>query len=329
MRRFWTRKIGIYVLTFFVALTLNWSILRFMPGDPVATMLARIGIRAEAAEVMRGYYLRAFGLDVPLWQQYLNFWRAVLRGDLGVSVYLFPKPVAEVLVEAVPYSIALLVPAILLSWWAGNRFGAFAARRRVLDNTLLPMGYFLTATPYMWLGLLLAWGLGVAVRLFPIAGAYGFDTMPSLSLQFVLSLLRHWFLPFASLFIVMFGGWAIGMRNMIIYELEADYSQYLESLGVPRKLIRRYAFRNAMLPQITGLALQLGAITAGAIATEAVFSYPGIGLLLYQAIQNQDYFLVQGCFLFIVIGVLLANMLVDVAYMIVDPRTRRGMVAEV
>lgn len=329
MRRFWTRKIGIYLLTFFVALTLNWSILRFMPGDPVATMLARIGIRAEAAEVMRGYYLRAFGLDVPLWQQYLNFWRAVLRGDLGVSVYLFPKPVAEVLVEAVPYSIALLVPAILLSWWAGNRFGAFAARRRVLDNTLLPMGYFLTATPYMWLGLLLAWGLGVAVRLFPIAGAYGFDTMPSLSLQFVLSLLRHWFLPFASLFIVMFGGWAIGMRNMIIYELEADYSQYLESLGVPRKLIRRYAFRNAMLPQITGLALQLGAITAGAIATEAVFSYPGIGLLLYQAIQNQDYFLVQGCFLFIVIGVLLANMLVDVAYMIVDPRTRRGMVAEV
>ncbi|MFN3346739.1 MAG: ABC transporter permease, partial [Candidatus Bipolaricaulaceae bacterium] len=151
---------------------------------------------------------------------------------------------------------------------------------------------------------------------------------PHLSWGFVASLLHHWFLPFASLFLVMFGGWAIGMRNMIIYELEADYVQYLESLGTPKRLIRGYAFHNALLPQITGLALQMGAIAAGAVVTETVFSYPGIGLLLVQAIQNQDYFLIQGCFLFIIIGVLLANLLVDLAYLLVDPRTRRGTLGE-
>jgi peptide/nickel transport system permease protein len=152
--------------------------------------------------------------------------------------------------------------------------------------------------------------------------------MPSFSWSFVWSLLQHWILPFASLFIVQFGGWAIGMRNMIIYELEADYSHYLEALGAPRKLVRSYAFHNALLPQITGLALQLGAIVGGALATEIVFSYPGIGFLILQAIQNHDYFLLQGSCLFIIIGVLLANFLIDLAYVLVDPRTRVGMQGE-
>lgn len=328
MRRYLGRKLAIYLLTFFFAVTIDWGIPRFMPGDPVQTMLSRAALRAEAVETMRGYYLKAFGLDVPVWQQYLNFWKAVFHGDLGISVYLFPKPVSEVIMEAVPYSIALLIPAIILSWIAGNKFGAYAARTKLLDNTLLPIGYFLTATPYMWLGILFAWGFGVALDWFPIAGAYSFAMAPHLSWAFVKDLLWHWFLPFASLFLVMFGGWAIGMRNMIIYELEADYSQYLEALGAPRKLIRKCAFRNAMLPQITGLALQLGVIVAGSVVTEMVFSYPGIGSLILQAVQNQDYFLIQGCFLFIIMGVLLANLAVDIVYIIVDPRTRRGMVGE-
>lgn len=329
MTRYLVRKLTIYLLTFFLAVTIDWIIPRFMPGNPVQTMLSRAALRAEAVEVMRGYYLKAFGLDVPVWQQYLNFWKAVFHGDFGVSVYLFPKPVIKVIAEAIPYTLAILVPAIILSWIAGNKFGAFAARRKWLDSTLLPMGYFLTATPYMWLGILLAWGFGVALGWFPIAGGYSFAMTPNLSWKFVLDLLWHWFLPFASLFLVMFGGWAIGMRNMIIYELEADYSQYLESLGAPRKLIRSYAFRNAILPQITGLALQIGTIAAGAVVTETVFSYPGIGKLIVEAIQNQDYFLIQGCFLFIIIGVLLANLIVDIVYLIVDPRTRRGMIGEI
>jgi peptide/nickel transport system permease protein len=328
VRRYFGRKLLIYLVTFFLAVTIDWVIPRFMPGNPVQNMLARAAVRPEAAEVMYGYYTRAFGLDVPVWQQYLNFWNALFHGDLGTSVYLFPQPVAKVLKESIPYDIFLLLPSILLAWWAGNKFGAFAARTRRLDNTLLPIGYILTATPYMWLGILLAWAFGIVLDIFPIAGAYSFSMEPHWSWLFVGDVLKHWFLPFASLFLVGFGGWAIGMRNMIIYELEADYSHYLEALGAPRKLVRKYAFRNAILPQITGLALQLGVIVAGALVTEVVFSYPGIGSLLLAAIQNQDYYLIQGCFLFIIIGVLLANFLIDIAYVIVDPRVRRGMVGE-
>ena len=316
----------IYGITFFLAVTIDWAIPRFMPGDPVHNLLARAGQRAEAAEVMYTYYTQAFGLDVPIWQQYLNFWKALFHGDLGISVFRFPQPVASILMKAVPFSVCLLIPAILLSFWAGNKFGAFAARTKILDNTVLPLGYILTATPYMWLGILLAWSLGIVAGIFPIAGAYGFNLAPSLSWMFIASLIKHWFLPFVSLFLVGFGGWAIGMRNMIIYELESDYSHYLETLGAPRQLVRRYAFRNALLPQITGLALQLGVIVAGAVVTEVVFSYPGIGWLILAAIQNQDYFLLQGCFLFIIIMVLIANFIIDIVYVIIDPRTRAGMV---
>jgi len=277
---------------------------------------------------MYTYYTQAFGLDLPMWRQYLNFWNALFHGDLGTSVWLFPTPVLQVIARAVPYDIALLVPAILLSWWTGYKFGAFAARNKRLDNTVLPIGYILTATPYMWLGILLAWALGIVLGWFPISGAYSYALTPRFSWTFIKDALHHWFLPFASLFMVMFGGWAIGMRNMIIYELEAEYSHYLEALGAPRKLIRKYAYRNAILPQVTGLALQLGVIVAGALATEIVFSYPGIGYLILKAIENQDYFLLQGCFLFIIIGVLLANFIIDIVYVLVDPRTRAGMQGE-
>lgn len=200
MRRYLTRKLSIYILTFFLAVTIDWIIPRFMPGNPVQTMLSRVALRAEAVEALRGYYTKAFGLDVPVWQQYWNFWKAVLHGDLGVSAYLFPKPVLTVIMEAVPYGLILLIPAIVLSWILGNKFGAFAARRKWFDNALLPLGYFLTATPYMWLGLLLARGMGIALNTFPIAGAYSFDRTPSLSFAFVLDFLWHWFLPFAFLF---------------------------------------------------------------------------------------------------------------------------------
>ncbi|TQS09303.1 ABC transporter permease, partial [Microbispora hainanensis] len=326
MRRYFGRKLLIYGLTFFVAVTINWMIPRFMPGDPVSSMLSRANVAQPAAvEAMWTHYTAMFGLDLPLWQQYLNFWGSLLKGDLGISIWLFPTPVSDVIVRAVPYTLGLLIPSILLSWVAGNRFGAFAARRKWLDNTVLPVGYVLTATPYMWLAILLAWALGIVAGVFPVAGAYGFDLQPSLSWTFVGSLAEHWFLPFASLFLVAFGGWAIGMRNMIIYELEADYVDYLRALGAPARLVRRYAFRNAILPQVTGLALQLGVLVAGALVTEIVFSYPGLGHLILQAIQNQDFFLLQGTFLFIVVGVLIANFVIDIAYVLVDPRTRTGM----
>jgi peptide/nickel transport system permease protein len=327
VRRYFGRKLFTYSITFFVAATIDWLIPRLMPGDPIQGMVAQQsgGLSADAAKTLYDYYQNLFGLNQPLPVQYLNFWGALLHGDLGLSVYGRGQPVASMIMGAVPYTLALLIPAILLSWWAGNSFGALAARRKWLDNTVLPVGYVLTATPYMWLALVLSFLLSVTFRIFPLAGGYGFNLEPTLTWLFFTDLAAHWVLPFASLFLVGFGGWAIGMRNMIIYELESDYSRYLESLGAPQSLVRKYAFRNAMLPQITGLALQLGVIVAGALVTEIVFSYPGLGHLVFAAIQSGDYFLLQGIFLFIIIGVLVANFLVDIAYVIVDPRTRVAM----
>jgi peptide/nickel transport system permease protein len=323
--RYLTRKVVIYLVTFFVAVTIDWAIPRFMPGDPIEGLLSRMQAQPGATEELTGYYTQAFGFDVPIWQQYLNFWAALLHGDLGRSIASYPTPISELIMGALPYTVALLVPAILLSFWAGNKVGALAARRKSLDNTVLPASYALTATPHMWLGIVLAWLFASTWPIFPVSGAYGLDLQPSWSLEFLLSFLYHWILPFSALFLVAFGGWAIGMRNLIIYELESDYSNYLTSLGAPTKLVRKYAYRNALLPQITGLALALGAVVAGAIVVEIVFSYPGLGTLTLKAIQNRDYFLIQGIFLFLITGVLIANFLIDIFYVVVDPRTRIGM----
>lgn len=329
MKKYLRMKILVYVLTFIFAVTIDWLIPRLMPGNPILVLVSRFSGLPESAKVIYSYLTKAFGLDEPMWKQYFNFWIAFFKGDLGISIYLYPKPVLDVLKSALPFSLGLLLPSIILSWIVGNNLGAAAARRKKLDSVMLPIMYFITGAPYLWLGILLAYYFGVVFRIFPIAGAYSFSLKPHLSWLFISDYLKHWILPFLSLFIVQLGGWAIGMRNMVIYELESNYSRYLETLGVKQKLIRKYAFRNAILPQVTGLALQLGTIIAGQVTTEVVFSYPGIGYVLTQAILNQDYFLIQGCFIFIIIGVLVANFTVDLVYMLLDPRIRYSYGGEI
>jgi peptide/nickel transport system permease protein len=326
LRRYFLRKLFVYTLTLIVAVTVDWAIPHLMPGNPVLTLMGRLQIRdPQVAQQVYDHYMRAFNLDLPLWKQYWYFWVSLFHGDLGTSILQFPSSVTSIIMAAIPYTLGLLIPAILLSWYAGNKVGALAARRKVLDNTALPLGYALTATPYMWLAIMLSWLFAVIWQVFPVGFAYSPTATRGWSLAFILNLLHHWVLPFCSLFLVAFGGWAIGMRNMIIYELESDYAHYLEALGAPQRLVRKYAFRNAMLPQITGLALSLGAVVAGALVTEIVFSYPGLGYQIYRAITNADYFVIQGIFLFIIVGVLIANFLVDLVYVLVDPRTRLGM----
>jgi peptide/nickel transport system permease protein len=310
--RYLARKITIYLLTFFVAVSIDWAIPRLMPGDPIDGLISRINTDPTAAAQLHGFFTESFDLDQPLWKQYVNFWWGLLHGDLGPSI-------------AYVGSLALLIPAIVLSYIAGNRIGALAARRKVLDNTVLPVSYVLTATPYVFLALLLAYFVAFQWELLPVSGAYDFSLQPAWTWEFARSFLSHWILPFLSLFLVSFGGWAIGMRNLIIYELEADYANYLQSLGAPSRLVRKYAYSNAVLPQMTGLALALGVIVGGALVTEIVYGYPGVGSLLLTAIQNRDYFLLQGIFLFIIVGVLVANFIVDLLYVVVDPRTRTGL----
>lgn len=326
MRRYFARKIFIYLIAFFVAVTVDWGIPRLMPGNPILAFLAKFhSQQPSVVKYQYGYYFKAFGFNHPLWYQYLEFWNAVFHLNLGVSMYYFPSSVVTLIRHAIPFTLALLVPAVSLSYFLGNRLGAMAARRKALDNTVLPLGYVITGTPYQWLALLLAFFLATVHHIFPFALGFSPSLVPTWDWTFVWSLITHWFLPFLTLFLVSLGGWAIGMRNLIIYELESDYAHYLESLGSPPRLVRRYAYRNAVLPQLTGLALALGTLVGGALLTEIVFEYPGVGYLIYQSITNDDLFLLQGIFLFIIVGVLIANFVIDIVYVLVDPRTRVSM----
>jgi peptide/nickel transport system permease protein len=325
VRRYFTRKVLTYVLAFFVGATIDWAIPHLMPGDPVQLYLSRFSLQPRGYAPLYKTMSQAFGTNLPLLEQYWHFWVGLVHGDLGVSIWDFPARVTTLIAGAVPYTLALLVPAIVLSYIAGNRFGALAARRKVLDNTLLPTSYVLQAMPYAWLALALPYLLGVVWHVFPISGPYDQGLIPQWSWTFVASLLSHWFLPFLTVFVVSFGGWAIGMRNLVIYELENDSSRYLRALGGTERLVRRYAYRNASLPQLSGLALQLGVVVGGNIVAEIAFRYPGLGLLIYNAIGNEDYFLLQGIFIFIIVGVLLANFVIDIVYVLVDPRTRLSM----
>ena len=173
MRRYFLRKIFVYALTFVVAVSVDWAIPHLMPGNPVLSLMAKIQVQdPKVAQELYDTYMRAFNLDLPLWKQYGYFWISLFHGDLGTSILQFPTPVSEIIRNAAPYTLGLLIPAILLSWYAGNKFGALAARRKVLDNSLLPFGYALTATPYMWLAILLAFGFAVTWQVFPVGFAY-------------------------------------------------------------------------------------------------------------------------------------------------------------
>ena len=325
MRRYLTRKLITYVLAFFVGATIDWGIPHLMPGNPVQLFLSKFNLEPGGYAALYQTMAQAFGTNLPLWDQYLHFWSGLVHGHLGVSIFDFPAPVTTLIFDALPYTLALLIPAIVGSYILGNRLGAAAARRRSLDNTLLPVGYIFQAIPYPWLALVLPYLLGEVWHLFPTSGGYAETLLPALSWTFVSSLLYHWFLPFLTVFLVSLGGWAIGMRNLVIYELENDSSRYLRALGAKERVVRRYAYRSASLPQLSGLALQLGVVVGGNIVTEIAFHYPGLGLLIYNAITDEDYFLLQGIFIFIVIGVLLANFVIDLVYISVDPRTRLSM----
>jgi len=325
VRRYLTRKLVTYLLAFFIGVTLDWGIPRLMPGDPIQSMLDRTSIQSASYAAQYKLFAQQFGTNLPLWQQYLNYWKGLFTGNLGLSVWDPGAHVITLVLQALPYTLGLLIPAIVLSYFLGNRLGAAAARRKWLDNSVLPAGYVFQAIPYAWLALVVPYLFGVVWHIFPTSRPYSENLLPAWNWTFISSLLDHWFLPFLTLFIVSLGGWAIGMRNLVIYELENDSSRYMRALGANERVVRRYAYRNASLPQLSGLALALGVVIGGNIVTEIAFQYPGLGQLIFNAASNNDYFLLQGIFIFIVIGVLVANFVIDLVYIAVDPRTRLSM----
>jgi peptide/nickel transport system permease protein len=325
VRRYLTRKILTYLLAFVIGVTIDWGIPRLMPGDPIQSMLSKFSLQSASYTAQYNAFAKTFGTNLPLWQQYLNYWKGMFTGNFGLSVWAPPAHVTTLISQALPYTLALLIPAVTLSYFVGNRLGAAAARRKWLDNSVLPLGYVFQAIPYPFLALLVPYLFGIVWHVFPLSHAYGQGLLPAWNWTFISSLLYHWFLPFLTLFIVSVGGWAIGMRNLVIYELENDSSRYMRALGANERVVRRYAYRSASLPQLSGLALALGVVIGGSIVTEVAFQYPGLGTLIFNAVTNNDFFLLQGIFIFMVIGVLVANFVIDLVYLAVDPRTRLSM----
>lgn len=325
-RKYYGQRILWYLITLVVAVLLNFILPRLMPGDPTAGIVTKLAsgmTDATAIQKVMEEYTVKFGLNEPMYIQFWNFLKNAIRGDFGVSFSQYPREVSDIIASSVGWTVALQLPAIIVGWILGNLLGAVAAYLRgVFDKVLLPVFLFISNVPAFGMATVLLTVFAVNLKWFPTSGGYGFDLIPNLSLQFIGSVLHHYWLPFLSIVLITIGGQAIGMRSMSIYELNADYVKYSRFLGIKDGKIVGYVFRNAMLPQITGLAMSIGTMMGGALVAEIIFSYPGLGSTLLSAVTGQDYPLISACTLIITIMVLLANLFVEIVYGIIDPRIK-------
>ena len=328
LAKYLLRKVVWYAVALLVAVFLNFLLPRLVPGNPVDAIVAQLmrggsGVEGEQMQTIYQHYMAEFGLNEPMWKQFIIYVQNLLHGDLGTSFSLYPAKVAPLISQALPWSIAIQLPAVLIGWLVGNVLGALAAYKGGwLDSGAFIGSLFLTSMPYYCLAILLLYLLAVTVEILPTGGGYSFGLTPELTPAFIADALHYYWLPFLSLVLIFIGGQAVGMRSMAIYENNSDYVNYSRGLGLADARITRYIFRNAMLPQLTGLALSIGGLVGGALVTELVFSYPGIGSVLFNAIGTSDYPVVQAVTLIIAVAVLVANFLVEVAYGFVDPRIR-------
>ena len=319
------RRFSFYLIAAFAALTLNFIIPRLMPGDPASIIFARFKgkLKPEAIDAMR----ESFGLtNDPILVQYISYLKGILKGDFGTSICYFPEPVSEIIGNGLFWTIFLAGSSLIIAFLIGTALGIIIAWNRTgkLDTILPPALAFFGAFPYFWLAMVLLYIFGFSLNWFPIGRAYGNEVNPGLNPTFVLSTFYHAFLPALTLIFVSLGGWMLSMRNTMISTLGADYITFANAKGISSRLIMlRYAARNAILPNLTGFGMALGFMLSGALLTEMVFSYPGQGFLLLQAVTTQDYPLMQGIFMTITFAILGANWLVDIAILFFDPRTRK------
>ncbi|AYG03207.1 ABC transporter permease [Gryllotalpicola protaetiae] len=323
--KFFIRRLVFYVVTAWAAVTINFFIPRIIPGDPVQSLINKFHGQLSTSAIHSLYVL--FGLDkhTSLWQQYLQYWGQLFHGNLGLSFAFFPTPVSEVIGQALPWTIGLVGVATLISVVLGTLAGTFIGWRRGswLDG-ILPVTTFFSSVPYFWLGLIVIAIFAVTWQVFPAGGGYDGGLVPSLSFEFIGSVLYHAVLPGITVVLSSIAGWILGMRNMMVTVTSEDYVTVAQAKGLPERVVMfGYAARNAILPQVSGFALSLGFVVSGTLVMELVFSYPGIGYSLFQAIGAKDYPLMQGVFLVITISVLIANVIADAVYVFLDPRTRQ------
>jgi peptide/nickel transport system permease protein len=323
--RYILRRLGFYLLALWAGLTINFFLPRLLPGDPAAAIMDTASILTpEQIDAVRA----SLGLsDAPLGQQYFIYLSQVLRGDLGLSFSNYPNPVTSVIMGGLSWTLLLGVSALTISFLLGNILGVFAAWRRggILDTVLPPLLILVGAFPPFFLGLTGVYLLGYQLNWFPTSHAFEDTLAPGFTVSFVLSVLQHLALPALVMVLVSIGGWAIGMRNVLISVLAEDYITMAEAKGLKqRQIMFNYAARNALLPGVTSFGIALGFVLSGQILIEQIFSYPGLGFLLIGAVGRRDYPLMGGLFLMITVAVLAANFIVDVLYTRLDPRVRAG-----
>ena len=326
MWKYFKKKIFWFVITFIAAIILNFILPRLMPGDPVNSIVGKNispGTTPEQAAELTAYYQHQFGLDKNIFGQFWDFVKNAFNGTFGVSYSQYPKTVSEIIGTGIGWTVALQIPAILVGWLLGNLLGALAAYKRgVYDKVLMPTTLFFSAIPAFGAAVILLVVFAVTLKWAPVNGAFDPGMIPSFSWKFISSVIAHYQLPFWSIVLISIGGQAVGMRSMSIYELNADYVKYARFLGIKDKKIVRYVFRNAMLPQVTGLAMSIGSMVGGALVAETIFSYPGLGMSMYAAINSSDYPVISACTLIITVMVLIASFLLDIIYAFIDPRVK-------
>ncbi|MXX92233.1 MAG: ABC transporter permease [Chloroflexi bacterium] len=325
------KRVGLFLLVVWLGVTINFFLPRLAPGDPIQEYLGQLAQQGMfVGDPSAGFveeYRAKFGLDKPMWQQYINYWIDVSQFNFGLSVTDYPVEVTRVIRAALPWTLGLLTTATIIGFVLGTLFGALMVAapgpwKRLLAWTT-PFVMIVHSIPYFLLGIVLIALFAFTWAVFPLGGGYTLGESPEFSLDGLFTIVKHAFLPALSLVAVAAGGWAIVMRSMIVIVQGEDYVQMSRAMGLkPWRVFYTYQVRNALLPQITFLALSLGFIVSGSALVEVVFVYPGIGTILLDAITVKDLPLLQLILLVVIVVVTLFLILLDIIYPILDPRIR-------
>lgn len=320
------RRVAIFFLTIWIAASVIWLIPRLAPGDPVTAMVSRMiqsaGYVENSDKIIEGWKER-FGLNDPLPVQYIRYLGNIIHLDFGYSLAYFPTGVNEIVGMALPWTVGLLLIAVTITFLLGNFLGALLAWRGTprLARMLIPVGMIFTSLPSILAAIFLLYVFAFLLDWFPLIGAYELGMKPALTGEFIASVIHHGTLPALSIVLVSFGYWALGMRGMMITVEGEDYMHLARAKGLsPFYVLYRYMVRNAILPQITAFAITLGTLVSGQILVEYVFSYQGMGTVIFNAILTQDFPVIQGTSFILITITALAVLIIDLIYPLIDPR---------
>jgi peptide/nickel transport system permease protein len=319
------RRIGFYLLTAIAAVTVDFAIPRVIPGNPLDAVLAHMQGAVITKQSLAALE-QQFGTKTKTgtWGQYVHYWSTLLHGNLGISTSEGMAPVTSIIRGALPWTLGLVGVATVISFILGTLIGVLVAWRRGtwLDN-LLPVTTFFQAAPYFFLAFLAIDLFALDLGWFPSGSAHGILDFPGFNWAYISDVLKHAVLPALTIVVASAAGWIVGMRNVMVTTMDEDYVLIAMAKGLPKRRVIWYAARNAILPSISSFSLAVGFVVSGALLTEIVFSYPGLGFILLTAVQEADYALLQGIFLIITLAVLVANLAADFVYVFLDPRTRQ------